>query len=70
MTFNVFGRILEVIRHGNKWKVYYPGNEGKKRPAEDIHIPPEIAETDLVEYLADLCHEWARADKNDVCRLK
>jgi hypothetical protein len=69
MKFNVFGRVMEVVRDGKHWKVYYPGNEGKKRIAENIHIPSEVAECDLVEYLADICHEWARPDRSDVRRL-
>jgi hypothetical protein len=69
MRINVFGRIVEVIRSGERWKVFYLGNEGKKRPASDIHIPPEVREEGIEEYLADLCHEWARPNRNDVKRL-
>lgn len=59
MKFNVFGRYVEVVRKKDSWLVYYLGSEGKKRIAEDILIPSSVQDDDLVEYLADLCHEWA-----------
>jgi hypothetical protein len=66
VKLNVFGRIIEVIRDDSCWKVFYLGNEGKMRPADDIHIPAQIKEEDVVNYLADICHEWATPNKNDV----
>ena len=38
MKFNVFGKNIEVIEHNAKWIVFYIGNEGKKRLADDIFI--------------------------------
>jgi len=69
MKLEVFGKLLEVVRDGDLWKVFYLGNEGKKRPAVDILIPSEVKQEDVAEYLADICHEWARPNKNDVKRL-
>lgn len=37
---------------------YYLGTDGKRRSTTDIVIPTSIVEDDLVQYLADLCHEW------------
>lgn len=59
MRLNVFGRELEVVRNDGQWSAFYLGNEGKKRLASDIVIPAEIDESELLTYLADVCHEWA-----------
>ena len=46
------------------------GNEGKKRPANDIVLPAHLKEADLVEYIADLCHEWASPANGVVRKLE
>ncbi|MDF2179548.1 hypothetical protein P2G88_14945 [Aliiglaciecola sp. CAU 1673] len=61
MLLNVFGREVEVVRRERAWKAFYKGNEGKKRLAQDIFIPGELAENEIVGYVSDLCHEWACA---------
>jgi len=60
MLLNVFGKKIEVVRNGDLWQVFYIGNEGKKRVARDIVIPRSLPESEIVEYVADICHEWAR----------
>jgi len=69
MKFNVYSRQLEVNRHQGQWQVLVSGSEGKKRLAEDIVIPADVREEELTEYLADLCHEWARDGHDRVIRL-
>ena len=69
MKFSVFGKNIEVIERNSKWVVFYIGNEGKKRLAEDIIVPPDILEDQLIEYLSDLCHEWARPNYSEVKKL-
>ncbi len=69
MKLNVFGRVVEATRDGTHWAVFYPGNEGKKRRADDIVLPSELKEENLIEYIADLCHEWATPSNNEVKRL-
>ena len=69
MKLNVFGRLVEVARDGTSWKAFYLGNEGKRRLAEDIIIPPHIQEEQIIEYVADLCHEWATPNRNEVRKL-
>lgn len=70
MKLNVFGRYIEVVRNIDKWNVYYLGNEGKRRIAEDMIIPSSVQEDELVEYIADLCHEWASSNKSQVTVLE
>jgi len=70
MRFNVFGKYVEVINRDSKWKVFYLGEEGKKRPAQDILIPDDISESQLIKYLSDLCHESASPRNNKVERVE
>mgnify|MGYP001823048540 CR=1 FL=1 len=57
MKFRAFGLELLVSRENDRWRVYYPGSEGKRRPARDIVIPAGLAEAEIQGYLADLLHE-------------
>lgn len=70
MKFDCFGKKqVEVVRRDNNWVVYYCGNEGKKRLAEDIKIPAHIAADDIATYLDDLLHEYASPNHNQVIQL-
>ncbi len=60
LKFDVFGRDVLVIWGARGWEVYYPGDDGKRRPAGDIRLPPNLPEAELARHLDDLCHEWAR----------
>jgi len=48
------------------WRVYYVGSEGKKRLANDLVIPSELHKDELLNYIADLCHEWETKVNNKV----
>jgi len=69
MKFSVYGKTIEVVRVNNRWQVFYLGNEGKKRLASDIVLPHELKQEQLLEFIADLCHEWARPGKSEVTQL-
>lgn len=69
MKFNVFGKIIEVIRKDDSWIVFYVGNEGKKRLANDIVLPPNMKEEEILKHIADLCHEWETPVNNKVIKL-
>ncbi|TAK85204.1 MAG: hypothetical protein EPO12_03570 [Aquabacterium sp.] len=59
IRFDVFGRRVVVERRDGGWVAFYPGNDGKRRPA-DFVIPPDVADEELGQYLADLFHEaWS-----------
>lgn len=66
IRLNVFGRLVAVERLAHGWQAFYIGADGKRGIAEDIIIPPRIQEHELVNYIADLCHEWADPDHTDV----
>ena len=69
LKFDVFGRDVHIERRRDRWQAYYPGNDGKRRPATDITVPSSIAEAELLQYLDDLCHEWATARHPSVKRI-
>jgi hypothetical protein len=56
--FDVFGRIMAVVRQDDAWVVLHVGQEGKRRRAE-FEIPPFIAAEELAQYLDDVFHEDA-----------
>lgn len=59
LKFDVFGRKVHVVASSNGWITFYVGTEGKRRSAPDIVIPPDLPESEISQYLDDLCHEWA-----------
>lgn len=59
LRFDVFGRDVLLVRSASGWDAFLMGPEGKRRPAREIFVPSSIAETQLEQYLGDLCHEWA-----------
>ena len=69
LKFEVFGRAVIVEQRPGSWQAYYPGPDGKRRPATDIVIPSDTEEAELVQYLADLCHEWATPSHQGVKRI-
>ena len=69
LRFDVFGTTVLVSRAEDRWITYYLGNEGKRRLASDIAVPAEMLESDIEQYLGDLCHEWATARHPNVKRI-
>ena len=69
LKFDVFGRLVLIAESGDGWVAFYMGAEGKRRPAKDIVIPADIPESDIEQYLGDLCHEWATEQHPNVKRL-
>ena len=69
MRFDVFGTPVEVLAREGQWLVFYLGSEGKKRLATDIIIPPQITESQVRGYLADIRHEYASQEHPQVTRI-
>ena len=69
MTFDVFGRLMQIERYQNEWLAYRPGNDGKRRPSS-LAIPNLIQEHEMVQYLTDIFHENASPRHPEVLRLK
>ena len=63
----VFGRRLLVERTTTGWRTCVPGADGKRGPISETLVPAFIVTDDqLLQYLADLCHEWASPRNPDV----
>ena len=69
VKFDVHGKHVLVSRTGDGWKIDYVSDQGKRRPAADIFIPDFITESEIEQYLADLCHEWATEKHPSVRRI-
>ena len=69
LKFDVFGRRVLIVEAGDGWQAFYLGNEGKRRPARDIIVPSNVAESEIAQYLDDLCHEWATDRNKSVKRV-
>ena len=69
LKFDLFGTQVLVLRDKVGWTTYYLGAEGKRRPASDIVVPADMLESEIEQYLGDLCHEWATDRHPSVIRL-
>ena len=69
IKFDVFGRDVLIVESDDGWEAFYLGAEGKKRLAKDITVPSNISETEMTQYLDDLCHEWATDRNKSVKRV-
>ena len=67
LNFDVYGKHILILRTSNGWRIDYVGGQGKKRSATDIFIPDFVSESEIEQYLADLCHEWA-TEKHPIVR--
>ena len=63
IRLNVYGKYIQARKSDHGWELFYIGGEGKSRPAYDLIVPEFITEVELIDYLSDLCHEWA-TEKN------
>ena len=69
LKFDVFGWDVAIVKTESGWQAFYLGNDGKRHPASDIIVPANIAETEIGQYLDDLCHEWATDRNKSVNRV-
>jgi hypothetical protein len=67
IKFNVFGMHMLAEGRDRKWRFYYCGSEGKRRPANDI-AATNISESELEQYLDDIFHEMATSGNSTVKR--
>ena len=63
IKLDVFGKTVLAIWKDDAWETFYLDSEGKRRIATNIQIPSFVDESDIENYLIDLCHEWA-SDKH------
>lgn len=66
--FNVFGRLFDIERHGERWSALVVGNDGKRAPAGFV-IPEFVVDAELEQFLFDLFHEQAAYKKGCIFRV-
>ncbi len=69
IKIDVFGRLMLALQSDHGWTIYFLSGDGKRRLANDIVVPSFVTDTELENYLADLCHEWATTKYPEVRRL-
>jgi hypothetical protein len=63
MKYNIYNHfVIEIIRKNGFWKAFRLG-EGIKIPENNLIIPPELDEADLITFLDDMFHEFSRPGK-------
>lgn len=70
IKFNVFGKEVLAVKENEKWVLFYLGPDGKRRPATDLIVPSFLNESEIGNFLNDLCHEWATDRHPEVYRVK
>ena len=65
MRLNAYGKLLEIKREHETWVIYELG-EGKKSRSNDICIPSEYNEEQVVRFMEDLLHERATPDNPSI----
>ena len=69
IKIDVFGRQVLAVRSEEGWQLFYLSGDGKRRPADDIMVPAFVTESEIVSFMADLCHEWATEKHPEVHRI-
>lgn len=70
IKLDVFGKHMIAVWTNDGWSMFYLSDDGKRRPADDILVPEFVTESEIEDYLADICHEWATRKNSNVRRLK
>ena len=70
IKLDVFGKHVLAMRTNEGWSLFYFSEDGKKRPARDIFVPEFVNESEIENFLADLCHEWATEKNKNVRRMR
>lgn len=65
MKLNAYGKLLEVVRENETWVIYEVG-EGKKSRSNDIYIPADYNEEQVVRFLEDMLHERSTPDNPSI----
>ncbi len=65
MRLNAYGKLREIIRENETWVIYLLG-EGKKSRSNDIYIPSDYNEEQVVRFLEDMLHERANPEEPSI----
>ncbi len=59
IKFNVFGKAMLVVKHGQEWQLFIESETGIRARVYDVVIPHELTENELAGYLDDIYHEYS-----------
>ena len=69
IKLDVFGKLVLAVHTNDGWEMFYLSEEGKRRLATEIFVPNFVKETEIENYIEDICHEWATEKHPNVRRL-
>jgi hypothetical protein len=69
IKLDVFGKLVLAIHTNDGWEMFYLSEGGKRRLATEIFVPNFVKETEIENYIEDICHEWATEQHPSVRRL-
>jgi hypothetical protein len=69
IKLDVFGTLVLAIHSKDGWEMFYLSEDGKRRLATEIFVPNFVKETEIENYIEDICHEWATEKHPNVRRL-
>jgi len=70
IRFDVYGQRMAIERRDGAWRLHALSEDGKRRPVHEVAVPPDLEESDLLAWLADIYHESASPRHPDVVRLE
>jgi len=64
MRFSIYNRfVVEIIRKNERWIAFRIG-AGIKVPEDNLMVPQDLEESELITFLEDMFHEFARPGKS------
>lgn len=64
MKFNIYDRfVIEIIRKEKRWVAFRIG-DGYKVPEANLILPHDLDEEELITFIEDIFHEFARPGKS------
>ena len=68
--FNVFGKIMSVIRQDEQWLLFLESETSIRKRVFDVVIPPELHPSEIKTYLDDMYHEYATETHPSVSEIQ
>ena len=68
LTFDVFGKLMQVESSSDGWQLFLLGADGKRSLLE-ASIPAFVEENEIEQFLSDLFHENASSRHPNVHRV-
>lgn len=70
MILNIYGKKnIEVTKENDIW-VIYELSDGKRVQSNDIVIPTDYSETQVITFISDLLHEAATPEFPEIIRVR